>query len=347
MKKSSLKVTTLKFGIFTIVMLLIFAGLVVVFSQYRSGSTQGYHAVFTDASGVKNGDKVRIAGVVVGSVTDVRITDNEQATLDFNVDDTFPLQKNTHVNIRFQDMVGNRFVELTRGPEQSEPLAKGDTIPVAQTTPALDLDILLGGFKPLFKALDPGQVNALASSLLDVFQGQGSTLVNLLSNTSSFSSTLADRDKLIGEVVDNLNAVLGTMDENKEQFSGIVDNLSQVVHTLSENRDAVVGGIDHINGATGTLAALLNDTRPGMKTDIAELNRLMGLLSTDESQEKLNWVLGKMPAAFRQLVRVGSYGSNFNFYLCGLKFKIDGPGGNPIYIPFKNQTTGRCAPVDE
>lgn len=347
MKKSSLKVTTLKLGIFTVVMLLIFSGLVVVFSQYRTGSTQGYHAVFTDASGVKNGDKVRIAGVVVGSVTNVKITDNELATLDFNVDDTFPLQQNTHVNIRFQDMVGNRYVELTQGPGQSETLPKGATIPVTQTEPALDLDVLLGGFKPLFKALDPGQVNALASSLLDVFQGQGSTLLNLLSNTSSFSSTLADRDQLIGEVVDNLNVVLGTMDQNKEQFSGIVDNLSQVVSTLSENRDAVVGGIEHINGATGTLATLLADTRPDLQSDISELNRLMSLLATDESQEQLNWVLGKMPAAFRQLVRVGSYGSFFNFYLCGLKFKIDGPGNNPIYIPFKNQTTGRCAPVDE
>lgn len=347
MKNSSLKVTTLKLGIFTVTMLLIFSGLVVVFSQYRTGSTQGYHAVFTDASGVEKGDKIRIAGVVVGSVTGVSITDNELATVDFNVDDTHPLDSQTRVNIRYQDMVGNRYVELSREPGESVPIEKGGTIPVEQTEPALDLDILLGGFKPLFRALDPGQVNELAASLLDVFQGQGNTLVNLLSSTSSFSNTLADRDALIGEVIENLNSVLGTMDQNKEEFSTIVDNLQQVVGTLAASSDAVVGGIDNIEAATGTLASLLEDTRPDMQTDIEELHRLMKLLSTQETLDKFDWVLSTMPAAFRQLVRVGSYGSNFNFYLCGLQFKVDGPGGNPIRIPFKNQTTGRCAPVNE
>ena len=348
MKKTSLKVTALKLGVFTVAMLLIFTGLVVVFSQYRTGSTHGYHAVFTDASGLKKGDKVRIAGVVTGSVTGVAITDNELAKVDFNLDEQYPLEQNSRVAVRYQDMVGNRYVELTRGEGPSEPLPHGGTIPVEQTDPALDLDVLLGGFKPLFKALDPGQVNQLASSLLEVFQGQGSTLVNLLGNTSSFSSTLADRDQLIGDVIENLNVVLGTMNENKDEFSHIIDNVEQVVATLGgSNSDAIVGGIDHINDATGTLASLLNDTRPDLQTDITELHRLMGLLATDDSLDELNWVLSTMPAAFRQVVRVGSYGSNFNFYLCGLKFKIDGPGGNPIYIPFTNQTTGRCAPVDE
>lgn len=347
MRKSSLKATTLKLGIFTVAMLLIFSGLVVVFSQYRTGSTQGYHAVFTDASGVEKGDKVRIAGVVVGSITGVSISDNDRATIDFNVDDTHRLDSNTRANIRYQDMVGNRFMELSREPGDATPIEAGGTLPVEQTEPALDLDILLGGFKPLFRALDPGQVNELAASLLDVFQGQGDTLVNLLGSTSSFSNTLADRDALIGDVIDNLNAVLGTMDQNKQEFSTIVDNLQQVVGTLAASSDAVVGGIDNINGATGTLASLLEDTRPDLQTDIAELNRLMTLLSTEETLDKFTWVLETMPAAFRQLVRVGSYGSNFNFYLCGLVFKVDGPGGNPIRIPFKNQTTGRCAPVDE
>ncbi|WP_024793562.1 MCE family protein [Tomitella biformata] len=347
MRKSSLKATTLKLGIFTVAMLLIFSGLVVVFSQYRTGSTQDYHAVFTDASGLKKGDKVRIAGVVVGSVTGIAITDNELATVDFNVDDTFPLRESTHMAVHFQDMVGNRFVELSEGSGDGKQLQKGSTIPVTQTEPALDLDVLLGGFKPLFRGLDPGQVNKLAASLLDVFQGQGTTLVNLLSSTSSFSNTLAERDQLIGEVVDNLNAVLGTMDANKAEFSTIIDNVQQVVGTLAQSRDAVVGGIDHINEATGTLASLLTDARPDLQTDIAELNRLMSILSTDETKGKLNWALETMPPAFRQLVRVGAYGSFFNFYICGLSFKVDGPGGNPLIIPFKNQTTGRCAPLDE
>ncbi len=345
MNKTSLKSTSVKLGIFTLVMLLILAGLVVVFSQYRTGQTRGYHAVFENASSLESGDKVAIAGVTVGSVTGVHITDDNHAMVDFNVDDAYRLTTTTQVAARYKDLVGNRYVELLKGDAPGTPLDEGATIPIERTKPALDLDTLLGGFKPLFKALDPQQVNTLARSLIDVFQGQGQQLVSLLGSTSSFSSTLADRDQLIGDVIANLNTVLGTMDAHKDEFSGIVDNVQQVVSRLSASRDAVVGGTSSLNDAAGTMASLLEDTRPDLKGDVAQLNRLMGLLSTDDATQELDWVMANMPAAFRQLVRVGTYGAFFNFYLCGLKFKV-GDENNPVYIPLKNQTTGRCAPVD-
>ncbi|WP_199257067.1 MCE family protein [Tomitella fengzijianii] len=346
MNKTPLKFTALKLGVFTLVMLLILAGLVVVFSQYRTGTTEDYHAVFENASSLESGDKVAIAGVTVGTVNGVHITDDNQAMVDFNVDEKYRLSTTTEMAVRYKDLVGNRYVELIKGAEPGTPLGMGATIPVERTEPALDLDTLLGGFKPLFKALDPQQVNMLAKSLIDVFQGQGQQLVSLLGSTSSFSKTLADRDQLIGDVIGNLNAVLGTMDQHKQEFSGIVDNVQKVVSTLAASRDAVVGGTSSINDATGTMASLLEDTRPDLKGDVAELDRLMGLLSTDEATSEFDWVLSNMPAAFRQVVRVGTYGAFFNFYLCGVTFKV-GDENNPIYIPLKNQTTGRCAPVDD
>lgn len=345
MNNTPLKFTAIKLGIFTIVMALILAGLVIVFSQYRTGDTEDYHAVFTNASSLESGDKVAIAGVTVGSVSGVHITDNDKAKVDFSVDTGYTLTTTTKVAVRYKDLVGNRYVELIKGDKPGSPLGAGATIPIDRTEPALDLDTLLGGFKPLFKALDPEQVNMLAKSLIDVFQGQGQTLVQLLQSGSSFSNALADRDQLIGEVVDNLNAVLGTMNRHKDEFSGIVDNVQQVVSRLAASRDDVVDGVSDINDATATMASLLQDTRPDVQGDIAQLGRLMGLLSTDDATDELEWVLSNMPAAFRQVVRVGSYGAFFNFYLCGVTFKV-GDENNPTYIPLKNQTTGRCAPVD-
>ena len=68
-----MRATTVKFLAFTTVMVLIFAGLAIVFSQARFSSTDGYRAVFTNASGLKSGEKVRIAGVPVGSVKGVEV----------------------------------------------------------------------------------------------------------------------------------------------------------------------------------------------------------------------------------------------------------------------------------
>ena len=63
----------------------------------------------------------------------------------------------THAVIRYQNLIGDRYLELTEGAGDSTPLAPGSAIPESRTSPALDLDALIGGFKPLLKAMDPAQ----------------------------------------------------------------------------------------------------------------------------------------------------------------------------------------------
>ena len=81
------------------------------------------------------------------------------------------------------------------------------------TPPALDLDALLGGLRPVLKGLDGAKVNELSNAVIELLQGQGGALSNLLATTGSFSQNLAARDQLIGDVITNLNTVLGTIDE--------------------------------------------------------------------------------------------------------------------------------------
>ena len=105
-------------------------------------------------------------------------------------------------------------------------LHPGRTIPLAQTQPALDLDALIGGFRPLFRALNPDQINALSGQFIAAFQGQGPTISSFLSQTASLTNTLADRDQLIGQVILNLNTVLGSLGDQSDQFGKAVDSLA-------------------------------------------------------------------------------------------------------------------------
>ena len=235
--------TTVKLLIFTVVMAVIFAGLAIVFSQVRFSSSNGFHATFSDVSGLKSGDKGRIAGVPVGSVTGVSIGDSNQAEVEFDVDTKYSLMKSTKATVRYENLVGDRYMELLEGAGSTETLPSGGSIPVDQTSPALDLDLLLGGFKPLLRSLDPQQVNDLSGALLQVLQGQGGTLVSLLGNTSSFTSTLADRDQLIGDVITNLNDVLGTINDKGDQFSTTIDQLQQWGSGLAMESDTIVNSI--------------------------------------------------------------------------------------------------------
>lgn len=344
MKRPAIRGNTVKLSIFALVMAVIFAALALVFSQYRFGSTDAYSAVFTDASGLKTGDKVRIAGVPVGSVTSVGVGEHNRAEIDFDVDSTYPLLTSTAATVRYENLVGDRYLELLEGPGAATDLPDGGTIPVEQTSPALDLDLLLGGFKPLLRGLDPQQINDLSAALLHVLQGQGGTLVSLLGSTSSFTNTLADRDELIGDVVTNLNTTLGTIDSQGEQFETTIDSLHQLISGLAQDKDPIGDAIPRIDGAAGDLAGLLQATRPDIQSMIAQANRTATQL--DLGSGNIDAVLTRLPSDYKKLIRVGSYGSFFQFYLCSNTFKLSGPDGQTLLVPTAKQDTGRCANIN-
>ena len=95
-----------------------------------------------------------------------------------------------------------------------------------RTAPALDLDLLLGGLKPVIQGLNPQDVNALTNSLVQILQGQGGTLDSLLSKTSSFTNSLADNSQVVEQLIDNLRHVVGTLSKDGDEFSGAIDRSS-------------------------------------------------------------------------------------------------------------------------
>lgn len=339
-----MRATTIKFLVFALTMILVFAGLAVVFSQVRFTGTEGYRAAFTDVSGLKSGDKVRIAGVPVGSVKSVDIDDDNNAEVEFDVDSKHTLFTGTRATVRYENLVGDRYLELLEGPGSVETLSPGGSIPLAQTEPALDLDLLLGGFKPLLQGLDAQQVNDLSGALLQVFQGQGGTLVSLLGNTNSFTNSLADRDQLIGDVIDNLNSVLGTIDDHDREFIETIDQLHALVGGLAADRDPIGAAIPQIADGTADLASLLQNNRPDLQSVIAETNRAMTQL--DLGQDDINRTLERLPSDYKKLIRVGSYGNFFQFFLCANTFKFSGPDGTTIRYTTANHDTGRCAKIE-
>jgi phospholipid/cholesterol/gamma-HCH transport system substrate-binding protein len=330
-----------KFVVFAAIMLALFAGLIVVFGQYRGGATKDYSALFADSSGLRKGDTVRVAGVRVGTVDKVELTPDHRSHVTFDADDAVQLTTGTKVAVRYLNLVGDRYLELLDGPGSTKLLPRGSQIPMERTTPALDLDLLLGGFKPVVSALDPKDVNALSAALLEILQGQGDTLQSLLSRTSSFSSSLADNDALVGDLIENLRTVLDTLQRNGNQFSTTIDRLDKLVAELAEYKDPIGSAITALNAGTASVTDLLTSARPPLAGTIDELNRLAPLL--DDDRDRINAGLERAPDNYKKLARLGAYGSFFNFYLCGMTLKVSTLSGPPITLPWIEQTTGRCS----
>ncbi|MGL4307154.1 MAG: MCE family protein [Mycobacteriaceae bacterium] len=335
---------TIKLSVFAFVMTAIFIGLSIIFSQYRFGSSDDYHAVFSNASGLRSGQKVRIAGVPVGSVEGVKIIADNQVQVDFNIDTKFTIFSSTKAVVRYENLVGDRYLELLEGVGSLNKLSEGGFIPVTQTEPALDLDLLIGGFKPLLKGLSAEQVNDLSGALLQIFQGQGGSIAELFSNTGSFSKSISNRDDLVGQVISHLNEALRAISEKRNQFDATIEQLQQLMSGLAQDKDPIGAALPRIANATNDLSLLIKGIRPDLQGMISELNRTATQL--DIGKEDINNALSRLPNDYQKMASVGSYGGMFQFYLCGTKLKFSGPDGKTLYIDTPGgQVGGRCGPV--
>jgi phospholipid/cholesterol/gamma-HCH transport system substrate-binding protein len=340
--------SAIKLGIVSLVLLLVTAAIVVVFGQMRFNNTYSYSAEFSNASGLKNGQFVRASGVEIGKVQNVRLIEGgTRARVDFDVDRSIPLYQSTTAQIRYLDLLGNRYVELTRGEGEGADrvLPPGGFIPLSRTSPALDLDALIGGFKPLFRALDPQKVNAIASSIITVFQGQGGTINDILDQTADLTAHIAERDQAIGEVVKNLNIVLDTTVRHRKEFDQTVDNFEKLITGLSNHADPLAAGVAHISDAAGTVADLLADNRALLHKELNYLQALQQPLV--DQRDQLGDLIHKTPTALNLIGRsIGLYGDWVNFYVCDLTIKWNGlQAGGPVRtVRLWQQPTGRCMP---
>ncbi|PXY27076.1 MCE family protein [Prauserella muralis] len=297
------------------------------------GDRVAYSARFTDVTSLNPGDDVRISGVRVGQVDELAVVDAHLALVRFSVERGRELPADVTATIRYRNMIGQRYLALDRGDEPAQgTLAPGSEIPLERTTPALDLTELFNGFQPLFQALSPQDVNQLSGEIVRVLQGEGGTVESLLAHTGSLTATLAGRDRVIGEVIDNLNSVLRTVNGEGDALSTLVSTLQRLVTGLAEDRAAIGESIEGMARLTTATAGLFEQARKPLKDSIAGLGVLSRNLATGEPE--LDAFLTTLPEKFTALGRTASYGSWLNFYLCeGILLTDPEQGHRPDPMP--------------
>jgi phospholipid/cholesterol/gamma-HCH transport system substrate-binding protein len=328
---------------FIVVTVLATGLLAATIGNLRFGGTTSYDALFTDATGLLKGDDVRIAGVRVGEVDGVAVArhgDRSVARVTFNVDSDRPVAVSTRAQIRYRNLVGQRYVALSEGAGSGRVLSEHGTIPLRQTQPALDLTVLFNGFKPLFAALNPQDVNAFAMEIIKTLQGEAGDVNSLLGHTASLTSTLADRDAVIGRTIDNLNAVLGTVDERGKQLSTLISELQRFVSGLATDREAIGASLTNIANLADATAGLVQEGRPAIRADVKELGAVAGNL--DDNKKIVAGVLQRLPNKLDTITRTATYGSWFNFYLCDFEGRVI--LSNTIsYTPNYHSSAARCS----
>jgi phospholipid/cholesterol/gamma-HCH transport system substrate-binding protein len=330
---------TVRLGLFIVVTTIATALLAVTIGNITFNTTTKYKAVFTDAVGLNQGDDIRIAGVKVGQVDKIQLYQNTLALVSFSVDSDQVVDTSTHATLRYRNLVGNRYVALTDGVGGGQRLKKNGIIPKERTTPALDLSVLFNGFKPLFTALTPADVNQFAFEVIKVLQGEGGTIESLLAKTASLTTTLADADQVIGDLITNLTSTLQIVSQRQQNFSQLLVNLQQFITGLSQDITPILGSLGSINSLNTKTAGLLQQTRVPIKAD---LDRLRTVATTLDDTQSI-WVktLQFMPEKLNSMTRTASYGSWFNFYLCNFDGNVTLPTGTRIPVAY-DLNSARC-----
>jgi len=327
--------------IFMVVTALATGVLVILIGNLSFGATKEYTAEFSDVTSVNKGDDIRVAGVKVGSVEDIEITDIKGADgqkalggkVTFTVDADTVLDTSTQARIKYRNLIGQRYISLEDG-EGGKRLGEGDNIPTSRTHAALDLTVLFNGFKPLFEALSPDDINKLSYEVVQVFQGEGGTVEGLLSSTASITQTLADRDQVIGDLLKNLDYVLDHVADRDQQLTRLIDSFRGLVGGLKDDRQAILSSLDSISELSVQTAALVTDIKDPFIKDVKELRKVAGTL--DRNRKEIDRALQVLPIKLTKIGRTATYGSWFNFYLCHFKGTIGLPrkaGSIPIEVP--------------
>jgi phospholipid/cholesterol/gamma-HCH transport system substrate-binding protein len=277
-------------------------------------------------------------------VDSISIVDRQQAEVRFTVQNDVRLPASVTATIKYRNLVGQRYVSLAQGTgPMNALLPPGGSIPLNRTQPALDLTELFNGFKPLFQALSPDDVNQLSFEIIQVFQGEGGTIDSLLANTAQLTSTIANKDKVVGQVIDNLNSVLNTVNAHSGQLSDLISTTQQLVSGLAADRQPISDAIGSLGDLATTTAGLLDQGRAPLKADIAALGTLAGNLNAN--QGTVQHFIQFLPQKLSAIIPTASYGSWFNFFLCSAGGTISVPPVIPaVQIPLEPVTQTRCKP---
>jgi phospholipid/cholesterol/gamma-HCH transport system substrate-binding protein len=292
----------------------------------HTGTTDGYSAIFggTDGvSGLRVGNPVRVSGVAVGKVTGVDLIDAKHAKVTFDANRRQKITTHTWAVVRYANLLGQRYLALTRSDAGGSVLAAGSTIPQQRTAPALSLTDLFNGFRPLFSALRPEQVNELSQNIIDVLQGQSDRIGDLVARTADLTGNLAARDTTFSNVVDSLSRLLTTVAKHDDQLAGAVQALHALTSQLHTDGPAITGSLDAVDQLVGSVGGLLSQVEDhSLPRDIADAASLTKELG--DNTGTVSDLISGFASAFETFARLSQNGNWINIYACNVFVKTYG-----------------------
>lgn len=311
------------FGIFALVSVLVTVLVWNTLARTVDGGTKEYSAVFTDVLGLRAGDDVRMAGVRVGKVEKIELTDDSNALVTFIVQDDQTLFGNTKALVRYQNLIGQRYVALAPGSGgDATQLAEDSTIPVDRTEPSFDISALLNGFQPLFEVLEPEQVNRLSETFILALQGDRVSLSSFITQAATMATDFQRRDAILSDVITNLSGVMAGLAKRGGELETLITQTRALIGGLYEQGQSLLGSTEQIAGATTALVGMVGNIQPKLEAVQNSTRDALTLFLANGA--KLDQAAIDLPAVLADAGRFTSEGAYANAYICRLDVSLYG-----------------------
>ena len=259
-----------------------------------------YHADFVRAVQVFPAVKVRVLGVDVGRVTNVRVIPGG-VDVTFQIDPSVRLPAGVQAAVVPMSLLGERYIQLFPSYQGGPALAEGSTIPESRTAVPAEPDELLRSLQDYLGAIDPKTVTTFVQNAATVLQGTGEDLNQLIEHGASVMQTLASKRDDLAQLIVELNKLTVALSTRQAAIGRLIRNYDSVVGTLNGNRASLEGTITGLNQAALQLASLLIAHRAPLTTDIRALTRTAQTLDRNASAfaETGHWATRLFLAASR------------------------------------------------
>ncbi|WP_431971416.1 MCE family protein [Nocardia sp. bgisy134] len=324
----SIRKPLIGFGLFAIVSILVTVVVWNTLARVVPGDTKTYSATFTDVLGLREGDDVRMAGVRVGKVEKIELardnrTRESVANVTFIVESDQTIYDDTKALVRYQNLIGQRYVALSPGGASNPaPLKNNASIPLERTEPSFDVSGLLNGFQPLFQVLQPEQVNRLSETFIQALQGDNVSLSSFIVQAAQLATDFQRRDAILSDVITNLSGVMAGLAKRGDELETLVTQTRALIGGLYEQGQILLHSTEQIASATTSLVGMVGNIQP--KLQVAQNSTSAALTLLLANGAKLDQAAIDVPNILSAAGRHTSEGGYANAYLCGLDVSLYG-----------------------
>ena len=314
------------FTVFTIIITFWLASIIGKLSPFKE--VYQLSATFTDATGILNGDPVKIAGVPVGKVTSFQVEEGE-AIVDMEIEGDIDIPTNSTFEIKFLNLLGQRVVNIRPADTpSSEIFAENDTVPVTQTSPALDLSVVFNNLRPLIQSTNPEEINTVARTIVEVFKGREGDLAGILGNLGNLTETLSARDQRLARFVSDFDELTKILNRRSGNIRVGLSNFTEFMESLADVTPRIERVVDQLNTTSVKFGGIVGRNRTNLDQELSDLRTLLNIVNDELGP--LDRIAKNLKEVLMATARSQGYGKWWNLYVVNLCPEAGAFTGQPV-----------------